>query len=140
MYGHLLKTSERVSGDYRFVTELTFEVDSQDIKSKLPEHCEIKISKFSPTRNLDQNAKYWATVGEIAKITGTAMSVVHNLLLNDYGELEIINDKPIEILLPADFDYLSDRDLHLKPTGQTKLVQGKPYTFYYKLLDRKSVV
>lgn len=113
---------------------ITFLTDPIDV---VPDVCELTIQEYSPERNVDQNAKYWSIVSEIAKIMGVSKTVIHNQLLYDYGELDLKDGNPIEVMMPESYDYLSDRDLHLAPTGDMEIIDGKPYVKYYKLVDSK---
>ena len=113
---------------------MTFLTDPIDV---VPDVCELTIQEYSPERNVDQNAKYWSIVSEIAKIMGVSKTVIHNQLLYDYGELDLKDGNPIEVMMPESYDYLSDRDLHLAPTGDMEIIDGKPYVKYYKLVDSK---
>lgn len=137
MYGKLIKREDHLI-NLEFRTHLTFEVRTKDLK-EIPEHCELSFTQWSPDRTIDQNAKYWVLVGQIAKLGGIQKAVVHNMLLADYGELEMKDGEPIEVVLPESYDYLSDRDLHLFPTGKTIRVGDTLYVIYYKLKDSKSL-
>lgn len=76
-----------------------------------PEECEglrdidldIKLTKHRKRRSLDANAYYWRLVREIARDQGVSMTEVHNLMLSQYGQLDILEDgslnraiKPVE--------------------------------------------
>jgi len=137
MYGKLIKREDRFENS-DFHTLLTFEVRTKDIKELFTD-CELSFTQWSPDRTIDQNAKYWVLVGQIAKLGGIQKAVVHNMLLADYGELEMKDGEPIEVVLPESYDYLSDRDLHLFPTGKTIRVGEMLYVIYYKLKDSKSL-
>ena len=118
----------------RTMMSITFITNPVDV---IPNPCELTIQEYSPERNVDQNARYWVIVSEIAKIMGVSKTEIHNGLLYDYGELELKDGNPIEVMMPESYDYLSDRDLHLAPTGEMEMIDGKPYVKYYKLLDSK---
>lgn len=137
MFARVLKTYEELIG-FDFKRVIVFEVEPKDLK-ELPNECELTITKYSPNRNVDQNARYWATVGEISKITGISTTEIHNQLLTDYGELETEDGKPIEVVMDMNYDHLNDKDLHLFPTGETVRIDGKLYAIYYKLLNSKNM-
>lgn len=137
MYGRLIKKEDHLI-NLEFRTHLTFECLTKEVK-QLPEHCELTITEWSPERNIDQNAKYWSIVSEIAKITGTSKTVIHNVLLSDYGELEKVDGEPVEVVLPESYDYLNDKDLHLFPTGEMLMMNDQKYVKYYKLIDSKNL-
>lgn len=137
MYAKVREWHEELVG-YEFKTLVTFEISPRDLK-ELPEECELKIEKYSPERNTDQNAKYWAVVGEIAKITGVSVTEMHNSLMNDYGELETVDGKPVVVWRSIDYDYTTDRELHLKPANETARVDGELIVKYYKLKNSKNL-
>lgn len=123
---------------YPGVMFITFQIDPKGFQfSTERKPYELTIQPYSPERNADQNAKYWSIVSEIAKIMGVSKTVIHNQLLYDYGELDLKDGNPIEVMMPESYDYLSDRDLHLAPTGDMEIIDGKPYVKYYKLVDSK---
>lgn len=123
---------------YPGVMFITFQIDPKGFQfSTERKPYELTIQPYSPERNVDQNAKYWSIVSEIAKIMGVSKTVIHNQLLYDYGELDLKDGNPIEVMMPESYDYLSDRDLHLAPTGDMEIIDGKPYVKYYKLVDSK---
>lgn len=122
---------------YPGVVNITFQIDPKNIQFSDVKAYELTLQPYSPERNVDQNAKYWSIVGEIAKIMGVSKTVIHNQLLYDYGELDLKDGNPIEVMMPESYDYLSDRDLHLAPTGDMEIIDGKPYVKYYKLVDSK---
>lgn len=135
MYARILKTSEEFVGN-EFYKLVTFQIPSREWKD-FPEICEMSLTEYSPDRSVDQNAKYWSLVGEIAKIMAVSKTEVHNQLLNDYGELEIKDGNYVEVIMPEEYDYLSDKDLHLFPTGEYVNVDGSIYVRYWKLIDSK---
>ncbi len=137
MYGRLVNTVEDFV-DMRFVTLLTFEV-TDNVKG-LPEHCELTITEWSPDRNVSQNSKYWTIVGEIARLTQQPKSAVHNHLLNEYGEIaKDENGEPITVVMRESYNYLTDPDLHLMPTGKSFEQNGTMYDIYVKLVDSKNL-
>ncbi len=137
MKGRLLKTTEEFVGN-EFYKLVTFQIPSREWKG-CPEVVEISLSEYSPDRSIDQNAKYWSIIGELSKVMGLSKTVIHNQMLNDYGELEKKDGQNIEVMMPMEYDYLSDKDLHLFPTGQTMTVDGKLYVKYWKLVDSKNM-
>lgn len=140
MYARLIDRKEFIQeGSWQIKNHLVFEVDPSEIKGGLPIHCELGISEYSPDRNKDQNAKYWTIVGDIARMTGSSKTEIHNQLLNDYGEIEKNNGEPIVVVMKDSFEYLRDEDLHLMPTGRTFTDNGICYAVYYKLKNSKNM-
>ena len=139
MYGRLTSNIEIFDKKtLRFTRQLTFEVDPDEVK-ELPEHCEITIEKWSPDRGMSQNAKYWSVVNEIAKLTRQPKSAVHNHLLNEYGEIEYTNGEPVVIVLNSGYNYLTDSELHLMPTGRSFTQDDTTYDIYFKLKNSQNL-
>lgn len=139
MYGRLTSNIEIFDKKtLRFTRQLTFEVDPDEVK-ELPEHCEITIEKWSPDRGMSQNAKYWSVVNEIAKLTRQPKSAVHNHLLNEYGEIEYTNGEPVVIVLKSGYNYLTDSELHLMPTGRSFTQDDTTYDIYFKLKNSQNL-
>lgn len=139
MYGRLVRSEEGFDRDsLRFFRLLTFRVEERI--TELPEHCELTITEWSPDRNVSQNSKYWTIVGEIARLTQQPKSAVHNHLLNEYGEIaKDENGEPITVVMRESYNYLTDPDLHLMPTGHSFEQDGKRYDIYVKLVDSKNL-
>lgn len=139
MYGRLTSNIEIFDKKtLRFTRQLTFEVNPDEVK-ELPEHCEITIEKWSPDRGMSQNAKYWSVVNEIAKLTRQPKSAVHNHLLNEYGEIEYTNGEPVVIVLKSGYNYLTDSELHLMPTGRSFTQDDTTYDIYFKLKNSQNL-
>lgn len=139
MYGRLTSNIEIFDKKtLRFTRQLTFEVNPDEVK-ELPEHCELTIEKWSPDRGMSQNAKYWSVVNEIAKLTRQPKSAVHNHLLNEYGEIEYTNGEPVVIVLKSGYNYLTDSELHLMPTGRSFTQDGTTYDIYFKLKNSQNL-
>ena len=137
MYARIIKKSEEFLGN-EFYKVVTFQIPAKEWKD-YPELCEMSLTEYSPNRNVDQNAKYWSLVGELSKATGISKTELHNQLLNDYGELEVKDGSYIEVIMPEEYDYLSDKDLHLFPTGEIVVADGQRYVRYWKLIDSKNM-
>lgn len=139
MYGRLTSNIEIFDKKtLRFTRQLTFEVNPDEVK-ELPEHCELTIEKWSPDRGMSQNAKYWSVVNEIAKLTRQPKSAVHNHLLNEYGEIEYTNGEPVVIVLKSGYNYLTDSELHLMPTGRSFTQDDTTYDIYFKLKNSQNL-
>lgn len=137
MYAEVITVRDEFKG-IQLMKQITFEVCAQNLKF-LPKYCELNIQEYSPNRNVDQNAKYWTLVSDIARMTDSSRAVVHNQLLNDYGELEMEDGEPVTIVLPEKYDYLEDKDLHLCPAGKMIRVGDEAYIVFYKLIDSKNM-
>jgi len=81
----------------------------------------IEIKLFREKRSRDANAYYWKLVDMIADAKKLKSSVVHNMMLRDYGTLE-----PDWYTVVPDTDADEERVLasqfyHLKPTTEVKV-------------------
>lgn len=97
---------------------------------------DVSLYVHKDKRNLDQNAMYWATIGEIATFTGQSTSVIHNLMLRRYGFPLIYDGQIVYAMIPdgADDKVLQDDTVHLKPTSQTKVFRDGTVRRTYMLM------
>ena len=84
----------------------------------------VELKEYRKTRSLDQNALYWAVLGQLAKELGISNPEAHNLMLRRYGQLERYGEQLVYVVLPDDEDSARKADAaetyHLKPTSQTR--------------------
>lgn len=102
------------------------------------EKLSLEIKKYRRKRSLDANAYYWVLVGKLAKAVRSSNPEIHNMMLREYGQPEIIEGKAIYITIP-ETDHARDKvdksmDYHLSPTSQVR--EGNDGVMYrtYKLL------
>lgn len=101
-----------------------------------------ELKEFRRKRTLTQNAYYWVLVGKIADAIHERKSVVHNTLLRDYGQIEMLDGKAIRMPIPdtdaAEHQALCSDTFHIRPTSQVR--EGKDKTMYrtYVLLRGSS--
>lgn len=134
--GRLLESSKNLlTGALR----MTFEVASiPPGVERLPEgDLSITVKRWRQKRSLTANAYYWTIVGKIADTLGTSQPFVHNMLLRDFGQLDIVSGKVLRALLP-DTDAAEERALvdpvrHLRPTSETVTLEGTTYRVYQEL-------
>lgn len=105
----------------------------------LPEDVIVKAEIFKPKRSKQQNAYYWVLVTEIANVMRKSKTVIHNMMLRDYGQPLIINGEHPYVFIPdtdeAEEEVLRADTYHLKPTGHIKEGKlGHDYRAYYPLL------
>lgn len=84
----------------------------------------VEIKAHRKKRTLDQNALYWATLGDVANALSISIPKAHNLMLRRYGAVEAIDGKTVKLVLP-DTDEAAERadeaeSYHIKPTSQVK--------------------
>lgn len=87
----------------------------------------VSLKKWREKRSLTANAYYWVLIQKISEAINAPQSVVHNQMLRDYGVLEILEGKPLTIMVPETDEARAKVDradlYHLKPTGH--LVDGR---------------
>ena len=104
----------------------------------LPENLRISLTRWTNKRSLTANAYYWVLVTKIAKVLGQSTAYVHNMLLMDYGTVEMIDGQvPIVSVregLGAAHDILESTLYHLRPTSYVYMKHdGQTYRDYQLL-------
>lgn len=121
--------------------QLTFEF-YQDISGCVDDikdgRLTIIVKKFRKKRSLDANAYYWQLLTKLANKINISKPVLHNRLLRDYGQPEIIDDKLVYLVLPDSDSGIEIADsaetYHIKPTSQVKTgTDGIDYRTYIML-------
>lgn len=87
----------------------------------------ISLKKWRNKRSLTANAYYWVLVSKISDAIHAPQGVVHNWLLRDYGQLEMVDGSLLTVMVPETPEAMAKVDrsdlYHLKPTGH--MVEGK---------------
>lgn len=111
--------------DIRNKGHFTMTLDVEEIPSgvdRLPEDLAISFTRWSNRRSLDANAYHWVLVAKIAKVLGASQNYVHNMLLRDHGQPEIVNDHLVPFYIPdttEDMEWAMETDqLHLRMTSK----------------------
>lgn len=82
----------------------------------------FEIREHRKKRTLSQNSYYWLLAGKVAQKLHMTTAEVHNRLLRDYGQLEVIDGSAVRTPLPdtpeAEQRILDMTTVHLKPTSQ----------------------
>ena len=94
-----------------------------DAADKVKEY-DITITPHRERRSLDANAYYHVLITKIAKAMGVSMAEVKNMTLSRYGQLELVDGKPVEFLISDDVDISKREDIHLQPTGTAEYING----------------
>ena len=114
------------------VASISSEVDGLQDKDL---DIEVKIHREKRSRNA--NAYYWELVGRIATYIGASRAFVHNMLLRDYGTLEVVGGENMTTWLPDDPETdilaLESAEYHLAPTSYAKLIDGKMWRMYHHI-------
>ena len=85
---------------------------------------DVEIKKHRKKRSLTANAYYWSLLTKLADALKAPTTLVHNLILRDYGQMERYGGKIVYVVLPdtAEAEDKAGRaeTYHLKPTSQIK--------------------
>lgn len=111
------------------VFRITFEVMQipRGIDAFMDIPLRISMKHWRNNRSISANAYYWVLVGKIADTIKRPQSVVHNVLLRQYGVLDIVDGESLTVFIPdtdeAENEVLKKETYHLRPTSKT--VEGK---------------
>lgn len=87
----------------------------------------ISLKKWRDKRSITANAYYWVLVEKIAAHVTQPQAVVHNLLLRQYGVLDIVGGDTMTVFVPdteeAANEVLRKENYHLRPTSH--VIDGK---------------
>lgn len=98
------------------------------------EKLDVEIKEHRNRRSLDANAYYWLLVRKIGKVTGDSKNRIHNIMLDRYGELDVMTDGSlIPFCIRDDIDYLEFPYPHLKPTQKTLSKGSRLYRWYFQI-------
>ena len=85
---------------------------------------DVSLKKYREGRNLSQNGLYWASLTQLARKLGVSNNHMHNLMIRNYGQPEIFDDKVVYTMLPdtddAERKALEADTYHIKPTSKVK--------------------
>ena len=76
--------------------------DARDAFQELKD-CEklvIQIKKYRKKRSLDANAYYWVLITKLARRLELSNPEMHNMCLERYGQLEIMENKVVFVTIP----------------------------------------
>lgn len=93
------------------------------------EEClDVELKKHRKKRSLDANAYYWRLASDLADVLHVSKPYIHNYLLRRYGQIEMIDDQAVYIVIPdtesAQKKVDEEQMYHLKPTSQVKPGKG----------------
>lgn len=113
-----------LSPDYRNKGEFVLQLAVKEIPTgveRLPEDLAVSLAKWSNRRSLDANAYHWVLVGKIAKVLGLSQNYVHNWMLRDHGQPQIVNGHLVPFYVPDtpdDMAWAMETDqIHLRMTS-----------------------
>ena len=115
---------------------LSLEIESipPGIGSLQEKDLDIELKQHREKRSLNANAYYWKIVEKISALLGASRAFVHNMLLRDYGTLEVVGGHNVPTWLPdnpeTDLLVLESEEYHLLPTSRSKLIDGEMFREY----------
>lgn len=109
-------------------TYITLKVDDtpRNLDNLENKNLRITLAQWKNKRSMTANAYYWVLISEIAKALTkegkpTSQPFVHNWMMCDYGQPEIIDGKILYVAIPetaeAQKNVLESTLYHLKPTA-----------------------
>lgn len=95
----------------------------------------VDVKRWRNRRSGDANAYFHVLVGKIADAANIEVSKaeVKNRMLSLYGQPEIIDNKPVYLIVPEDIPVEQWEELHLRATSQTKELNGVTYRVYMQI-------
>ena len=97
--------------------------------------CDIEVRKHRNIRSKNANSYFHVLVGKIADAAGIEVSKaeIKNRMLALYGQIEIVDNKPVYMIVPDDIAVEKWEELHLRATSQTKDLNGVLYRVYMQI-------
>ena len=81
-----------------------------------------EVKERRERRSLSQNSYYWVLITKLSAVLTQRNAVTHNLMLRDYGQIEVMNGRAVNVIIPdsedADKKALQAETFHIKPTSQ----------------------
>lgn len=105
------------------------------------EDSEWEVRPYRKARTHQQNAYYWALLQKVADRMQLSKSEIHNRMLRDYGQPQIVKGEILYVMIPdtkeAEKETLRSETYHVRPTSQVR--SGDEYDFRaYQLLRGSS--
>ena len=95
------------------------------------------IEEWKKRRSGQQNGYYWTLVTQIADTMRMSKSEVHNRMLRDYGQPELLEGEKMFVFIPdtdeAEATALRSETYHIKPTANVKTGTDVNFRAYYHL-------
>lgn len=111
---------------------MTFTLDQRvDATSLQDKDLRLKAVRWTEKRSLNANAYFHVLVDKIADVTRESHTEVHNQLIADYGQVEVIDNHLMPVIIREDVDWRRLDTLHVRPTSNRKaLDDGNMYQVY----------
>lgn len=120
---------QNISLDYesgkKLITFMVEDASDQGIEWSRGKDLRITVKEWKNKRSLDANAYYHALLGKLASKLRMSTTELHNRMLMQHGQLDMIGDNLITVELPDTLEaerkaYTADT-YHLKPTSEVKV-------------------
>ncbi|MBR3320811.1 MAG: hypothetical protein IKG04_02585 [Exiguobacterium sp.] len=95
----------------------------------------VELKEWKEKRSLNQNDLWHKLLGLLADALGNSRARQKNIELFRYGQYDTINGRLVTFIVRDDLtDVLYEsEEYHLKPTDQTKEMNGDLYRVYFKV-------
>lgn len=95
----------------------------------------VELKEYREKRSLNQNDLFHKLLAMLAARLGNSMARQKNIELFRYSQYDTYNDRLVTFILRDDLSevLMESEDYHLKPTDQTKELNGDLYRVYYKV-------
>lgn len=115
-------------GKQRVTFTLEQRVDADTLKDK---DLRLKAVRWTEKRSLNANAYFHVLCDKIADTTHESHREVHNQLIADYGQVEVIDNHLMPIIIRDDIDWRKLETLHVRPTTNRRILDdGNVYVVY----------
>lgn len=84
----------------------------------------LKAVKWREKRSLNANAYFFVLVTKIAEKTNQSITEVHNQLIADYGQVEMDDNRCMNIIMDASIDWRKLEGIHLHPTSARRMMDN----------------
>ena len=121
--GRVIARHEILEGNYR---------EFFDVANKEKDY-DVSIKRHRNIRSIDANSYFHVLCGKIADALGSSKIEVKNRMIALYGQPYIIGGKLDYIIARDDKNVEKWADVHLQPTGQTKVLNGILYRVYINM-------
>ena len=126
-------------------TAVTIEIDARpdEVEKLNDKDLTVVMKEYKENRSLNANRFYWDFLTQLADKMNVSNPFMHNQLLRRYGQLEIVDDEMVYLVLPDTDEGAKKADeaetFHIKPTSETRLGKdGKMYRTYIMLRGSRS--
>lgn len=83
---------------------------------------QYEVEEHHEKRSLSANSYYWTLCSKLAAVLHEKQPVIHNRMIREYGQREIMDGKVVNVLIPdteeAERTALEANTYHIRPTSQ----------------------